>query len=162
MIKNLIYEGKENKNYLISDDGRIFNSDGHEMTQFKTNAGYMRVKLSRGIKRGMYLVHRLVAMTFIDNPNEYPIINHKDNDRCNNDVKNLEWCNNSYNQKQRFKSCKGTKARLVAQITLDGKFVRLWNTPKDVFNSLGIQAQNISKVCRGERKQAGGYKWVYE
>lgn len=161
-MRNIVINGEVNLYYLISEDGKVFNIDGKEMTLFKTKNGYVRVKLSRGVKRGMYLVHRLVAETYINNDDMFPIVNHKNNIRHDNRVSNLEWCDNSYNQKQRFLNIRGTKSKPVIQYTLDGCFVKEWSTPKEVYEVLGIQAQNISKVCRGVRKQTGGFVWRYK
>ena len=158
----LIYDGKVITHYLIDTEGKVYTEQGDELTAFQSVNGYLRVKLSKGVKRGMYLVHRLVAMTFIDNPNNYPIVHHKDENRSNNSISNLEWCNNSYNQKQRFKNRIGTKAKPVIQLTLDGEVIKEWDTPREVYKELGIQSQNISKVCLGLRNQAGGYKWKYK
>lgn len=74
--RKAVINGKENEFYYVDTLGNVENVEGHVMTQFKTRNGYMRVKLSRGTKRGMYLVHRIVAETFIDNPDELPIVNH--------------------------------------------------------------------------------------
>ena len=162
MRKNLIYEGKTIPHYLVDPSGKIYTAQGEELTQFQSYNGYMRVKLSKGVNRGMYLVHRLVAMTFLENPNDYPVVHHKDADRCNNSVDNLEWCNNSHNQMERFRGSVGTKAKPVIQLTMAGEFVKEWITPVKVFRELGIHPQNISKVCRGLRKQAGGFRWKYK
>lgn len=59
--------------------------------------GYMFVSLSKDDKKKTFYVHRMVAKAFIPNPNNYPQINHKDEDRKNNCVDNLEWCTNKYN-----------------------------------------------------------------
>ena len=162
MRKILIYEGKPIPYYLVDSCGKIFTEQGDELTQFQSNNGYMRVKLSKGVNRGMYLVHRLVAMTFIENSNGYPVVHHRDTNRGNNSVDNLEWCNNSYNQKERFVGCVGTKAKPVIQLTLAGDYIREWESPVVAYRALGIQAQNISKVCRGLRHRAGGYRWRYK
>ena len=59
--------------------------------------GYYRVHLSVNGERKHYLVHRLVAEAFIPNPNNLPCVNHKDEDKTNNSVDNLEWCDVAYN-----------------------------------------------------------------
>ena len=158
----LTVQGNINTNYLIDTEGNVYTADGKPLTQFQSHNGYMRVKLSKGIERKMYLVHRLVADTFLENPYNYPIVHHKDGNRENNSVSNLEWCNNSHNQKERFIGIRGTKAKPVLQFTLSGEFVKEWETPKEVFEQTGIQSQNISKVCKGIRRQAGGYVWAYK
>lgn len=162
-MRKLVCNGIISECYLVDEDGQIYNIEGKKMTYHRSNNGYDRVKLGRDIPRRMYLVHRIVAETYIDNPNNLPIVNHKNNVRHDNCVSNLEWCNNSYNQKQRFRSGhKGTKNKKVAQIDINtGAVIKVWETPKEVYRELGIQAQNISKVCRGLRNQAGGYRWIY-
>lgn len=100
------YEGK----YQVSNEGRVKSLDYHRQgfeKVLKPNThvrGYKRVGLSDG--KGiitLYFVHRLVAKAFIPNPNNYPMINHKDENPANNNVENLEWCtaqyNNTYNDR---------------------------------------------------------------
>ena len=90
------YEGL----YEISNIGEIRNSKGEiKKSQFKkgVNTHYKEVSLSKAGKKKRFLVHRLVAKSFIPNPNNYPIINHKDENGTNNCVDNLEWCNHRYN-----------------------------------------------------------------
>lgn len=163
-MKNIIIGGKENNYYQVDRMGNVFNKDGHQMTLFKSNNGYLRVKLSVGCKRGMYLVHRLVASTYVNNPHGYPIVNHKNSVRDDNTADNLEWATNSMNQLQRFREngFKGTKRRPVLQIEIHtGTVVRTWESAIDAHIDTGIQRSNIYKVCRGLRKAAGGYKWEY-
>ena len=134
------------------------------MTNHLMNNGYERVKLSVGVKRGMYLVHRIVAETYIENPNEYPIVNHLNSVRNDNRVENLEWTSNSKNQLQRFRENghKGTKRKPVKQIDPSTReVIKVWESPIDVTRSVGIAYQNISKVCRGHRRTAGGFSWEY-
>lgn len=93
------YEGL----YQVSNTGRVrsLNYNGTRKTkvlkQGTNKDGYKRIKLYKDGKFKVYLVHRLVALAFIPNPNNYPIINHKDENRWNNNVDNLEWCTYKYN-----------------------------------------------------------------
>ena len=88
-------EGYEN--YQISDTGIVMNKKtGKELKQ-QEKKGYMNVNLFKNGKKINKLVHRLVAQTFIPNPNDYPQINHKDENPKNNKVNNLEWCTAKYN-----------------------------------------------------------------
>lgn len=101
--------------YAVTREGRIWS---HEKTWAAGNyknegehpahwlapyisksTGYPRVNLSKNRKSYVFYVHRLVAMTFIPNPNNFPIVNHKDCDKTNNTVENLEWCTSEYNAK---------------------------------------------------------------
>lgn len=145
-MKHAIINGKENKYYYVDKLGRIFNKNGHEMKQHESYNGYLRVKLSVGVKRGMYLVHRIVAETFIANPKQFPIVNHLDSNRSNNNVLNLEWTDNSGNQLQRYRKNghKGTKRRPVYQMDkVTYEILRIWESPIDAEKALGIAHQNI-------------------
>lgn len=157
----MLVNGVETPFYSVTPEGEVFNSKGHLMTKFLTRDGYFRVKLSQGVKRGMYRVNRLVAENFIPNPNEFPIVNHLNNLRTDNRVENLEWCTNSINQLQRFKNMSGTRAKPVEMCELDGTPIRVFSTPLEAFQETGIQRQNIAKVARGERVSAGGFYWRY-
>ena len=92
------YEGL----YEISNTGQIRNAKGEiKKSQIKKDkhTNYREISLWRNGTHKRFLVHRLVAIAFIPNPNDYPIINHKDQNGMNNCVDNLEWCNHSYNNR---------------------------------------------------------------
>lgn len=94
-------KGYENK-YQISNLGRVkaldYRRTGKEqIISIKNNKGYSEVALWKDSKRKMFMVHRLVAQAFIPNPNNLPQVNHKDENKTNNIVENLEWCTQSYN-----------------------------------------------------------------
>lgn len=86
-------------NYQISNYGRVWNKKKQKYIPFYiTNSGYCQVHMyAINGKRKNELIHRLVALTFIENPNNLPEVNHKDKNKMNNTVENLEWCNRSYN-----------------------------------------------------------------
>lgn len=81
---------------LNCKDGKIKHRKGHLLSP-KTDEGYFRVSLSKDGVKKLYKVHRLVAMAFIPNPDNLPVVNHKDEDKKNNKVENLEWCTVQYN-----------------------------------------------------------------
>lgn len=88
------YEGY----YEVSDLGRVMNSKtGYILTPYPNEKGYLRVILFKNGKMSHKRIHRLVADAFIPNPMNYPHINHKDENKTNNCVNNLEWCNPKYN-----------------------------------------------------------------
>ena len=70
---------------------------GKQMKQCLKNNGYKSVSLTKGGATKAFYVHRLVAEAFIPNPDNLPMVNHKDEDKTNNFVENLEWCTNNYN-----------------------------------------------------------------
>ena len=157
--------GTANPYYFIDKKGNIINLEGHKMTLHKTVAGYLRVKLSRGCKRGMYSVHRLVGNTFLDNSENYPVINHIDGVKDNNCVENLEWCTHQHNNLHTIKlNGKPTHCcKKIDQIDLvTGEIVASFDSMTEAMEVTGIQKTNISKVCRGERPYAGGYFWKYK
>ena len=92
-IKN--YEGL----YTINENGEIKNSKGELRKINYAKNGYCIIDLYKHNIRKTYFVHRLVAEAFIPNPNNYKLINHIDGDKNNNNIKNLEWCTYSYNNK---------------------------------------------------------------
>ena len=84
--------------YYITEEGKVLSSMSgqlKELKQRRTNHGYKDIK----IQGKNYRIHRLVAQAFIPNPENLPQVNHKDTNKANNHVSNLEWCDNSYNQK---------------------------------------------------------------
>ena len=98
MIKNI----EKITGYKIDSSGNVFNTKGKKMyTRIKKKSGYEVIKIGDRRKSGIvkeYVVHRLVAEAFIENPENKPFVNHKDRNRLNNCVDNLEWVNNKQNQ----------------------------------------------------------------
>ena len=97
------YEGK----YKINESGIVVNDNGHVMRTAVSNAGYLRTTLeiieNGRLVRNNESIHRLVAETFIPNPNNLPVVMHKDNDPLNNHVSNLKWGTQSENIRQAFR-----------------------------------------------------------
>ena len=129
----------------------------------KTKNGYVKVLLSGDTHR-QYLIHRLVAEAFIPNPNNYGEINHKDEDKSNNAVNNLEWCTRSYNI--RYGSWRDKLiarfGRPVLQYTLDGSFVNEFRSMGEAMAKTGINSGSICRCCKGIIKRTGNYIWKYK
>lgn len=109
-----------------------------------------------------FKVHRLVAEAFIDNPNNLAIVNHKDENKQNNIVDNLEWCDSKYNTNYGSAIQKKIQKlnKEVFQYTLDNKLVRKYTSRKETSN-YGFNPSCVGGCCRGERKMHKGYKWSY-
>jgi len=89
-------------NYLIYQDGRVFSKNKNRFLVLSNNTyGYLYVKLYKNGKKTHSFIHRLIAIHYIPNPNNYPVIDHKDRNRQNNNIDNLRWCNHSQNMQNK-------------------------------------------------------------
>ena len=126
--------------------------------------GYESVLLCANNSPKFYYIHRLVATAFIPNPDNLSQVNHKDENKANNCISNLEWCTQKYNlnygtgNKRRARS----KSKKVLQFKTDGTFVKEWESTMDAQRNLGFDHANISKCCRNIRKSAYGFLWKYK
>lgn len=90
--------------FRASPDGTVFGKRKRPMLGHVDKSGYRNVLFSESGKTKQYLVHRLIAITFIPNPNDLPMVNHKDGNKLNNSVENLEWCTRSENTKHSYEN----------------------------------------------------------
>lgn len=137
-----------------------------------TWAGYCRVALFKDGKYFKYPIHRLVAIHFIPNPNEYDQVNHKDGNKQNNHVDNLEWCNASQNILHRYHVLgfvaprkgvinKSPHMKSVVQLSLSGEEIRTFLSSADAGRS-GFNPTHVSGCCNGKRLTHKGFKWKYK
>lgn len=162
------------KLYYVYTNGQIYSTVRKRILRpNKIRNGYYQYALYKNGKRHMRLGHKLVAEAFLPNPNNYPIINHKDENKTNNAVNNLEWCTHSYNVKySAYKSTEHYKklatlhknqlSKRVVQIDSQGSLVRSYESITEAAEQTGINRGNIASVCCGNRKTAGGYIWKYK
>ena len=124
--------------------------------------GYLFVNLCKNGKVKLYYVHRLVAESFIPNPNNYPIINHKDENKTNNSVGNLEWCSYRYNNTYgtRTEKCSKKMSKPILQYTLDGVLVREWESIAECGRN-GFNSECVCMCCKGKIKTHKKYIWKY-
>lgn len=137
--------------------------EGKELTISQNNKGYCIAKLWVNGKGKKYFVHRLVAEAFIDNPNKYPVINHKDENPLNNNVENLEWCSYSYNNSYGTKPERVRKAlnKPIYQLDKQTKeIIKEWNCANEVAKNFNCSRGRISGWCQ-DYAEAEGYIWCY-
>lgn len=120
--------------------------------------GYLFVNLFKNNKQKTITIHRLVAEAFIPNTDNLPMINHKDENKQNNNVNNLEWCTSSYNNNYGTRTERCSKP--VVQYTLDGEFVREWKSIRECGRN-GFNSGCVCMCCRGELKTYKKYIWKY-
>ena len=145
--------------YQVSNLGRVRNLV-YGLKPWKHNAGYRAVTLYSGNLKKKKLVHRLVAEAFLPNPDNLPQVNHKNGDRTDNRVENLEWCTNQGNALHSVYTLgrdSNKPKRPVVCLTTGEKYASVTLAAKAV----GGNSQNICKCCRGERKHHKGLAWAY-
>ncbi len=133
-----------------------------------TADGYIRVSLSKdGIKKSAYL-HRLVAEHFIPNPCNLPEVNHKDGDKANCRLDNLEWIDRKGNEKHAWdnglKTTKGAghfNSKPIIQMDVQGNVIGRFVNSTDMTIRTGFERSVVQRCCRGNIKHAYGFKWSY-
>jgi hypothetical protein len=198
--KNLSLEDIENEQwadingydgmYQISDMGRVKSyvrkgpriknakSNGKILKQHLTsNKKYLFVCLLHKENKEQILVHRLVGIHFIPNPENKPEVNHKKGIKTDNRATELEWNTVSENRlhayriglidKSKIRSMLGNfgalhhNSKKVNQFSINGEFIKMYNGTREAMRETGINQSNISKACNGAYPHTGGFKWKY-
>ena len=164
------YEGL----YEVSNFGRVVSlnfantGEKRELAQSTNTNGYKQVGLCKDHTHKRFVVHRLVCEAFIENPNGYVQANHKDENKANNTVDNLEWCTHTYNQNY------GTRNKRVSEKMTNGKLSKpviatLSDGSEEYYPSIAQASRDLGGECKGHiwgvihgtRNTARGRKWRY-
>lgn len=148
---------------LVSSEERTQFTKGRILKQQDNSNGYLKVCFRVNGKHVNKLIHRLVAQTFISNPDNLPQVNHLDCNIKNNYVDNLEFCSASYNQKYREKfgiSNTESKGHPLFAINLKTFEVSHFRSQREASRELGVSQSSIGFVIRGRRRAAGGFWFV--
>lgn len=148
------YQNKKGKWYL----GHIVNVNSVD------KYGYPRITLSdeQGAHKCVH-VHRIVATAFVENPNHYNIVNHKDENKKNNKATNLEWCTNKYNLTYgtRPQRCGEKTRKPIAMIDSDGVVIKRFTSLSEAAKFIKRSISTISAAAHHPNRTAAGYKWRY-
>lgn len=157
------YEGL----YQISNMGRVKTMPRTRVhggiLKYDCCKGYYRVSLSKYGKSKHYFVHRLVAQEFIPNPNNFNIINHKDENPQNNCVDNLEWCTHVYNLMYGNRRAKviEKERKPVNRYSMNGDLIQTHYSIQQAARDIQRNASPIYNCCSGKQTSAYGYLWSY-
>lgn len=173
------YEGR----YKVSNLGNVKSLLGKKERILKSlnhTEGYYKVILYKENIAKNKCIHRLVAEAFIDNPQNKKDINHKDGNKHNNNVSNLEWCTRKENvihawklglakvtirQKENYKRMVKIRTKKmsiqVCQYDLMGNYIKTWESMNEAGRKLHILPSNICSCCKGKLNKTGGYIWRY-
>jgi len=167
--------------YQISNNGLIRSINYRNTGKVKIltptyNSQWYEIRsLYRYGVRKSFLVHRLVGMLFISNPDKKPQINHKDWNPKNNRVENLEWCTNSENMQHSFNELwrisstpmkwkfwkDNHLSKKVKMYSVDNQYIKTWNWIREIARHFNIAPWNFSKCCLWKAKTAAWFKWEY-
>lgn len=136
-----------------------YTQEYHECKPIDNGNGYLRFNWTSNRKHHTVYIHRLVALAFIDNPNGYPEVNHKDENKSNNAADNLEWCDRTYNANY------GTKPERTAQknkmkIKCNETGI-IYGSLKEAATDMNVRNTAISNCLNGRSKSSCGYTWSY-
>lgn len=151
------YEGL----YQISHRGVVRSLVSNRlMKPYQNNNGYLKVDLYKSGKREHRYIHRLVAEAYIQNVGNKNEINHKDEDKTNNCVENLEYCDRTYNMN--YGTVRQRSAEKIRKAVFCTELNRLFKSISEASRETGICLQSISLCCLGKQSTAGTLHWRFE
>jgi hypothetical protein len=167
--------------YQVSNTGLVRNAvTGKVLTPIRKYDGYLVVNLSDRRKVKQIMVHRLVAETFIPNPERLEVVNHIDGNKGNPEVENLEWVTFSENSKHAYRiglshiseKCRKAASRIAAengakttckavmQRDNSGQLIRKFPSVREAERITGVPRSGIIRACKSKMFSAGGFRWT--
>ena len=167
--RTAIVNGESYENYQVSNLGRLMSLNygrtgkSKLMKPIDNSNGYLFVNLCKNGKRKITTIHRLVAEAFLPNPDNLPEVNHKDENKENNRVDNLEWISpkGNCNHGTRNERVAKTKSKPVLQLSLTGELIREWESTRECGRN-GFNQGAVAACCRGEKPQYKGFIFKYK
>ena len=162
MWKKFIYEGQET-DYSVSTEGEVRKDTTNYILSQSSQQDYKFVGLIINGKQKRMRVHRMVALTFIDNPDNKPYVNHINGNRSDNNVENLEWATPSENTQHAVNTglFKSGRTRAVIQYNLNGEQMATFESASEAARQTGGSQSKITMCCRRQRDSANDYQWRY-
>ena len=169
-MENTFITIKDYPNYEINMLGIIKNKKTGRVVKTFVNNHYYKVNLrDNNYVKSLYL-HRLLATTFIPNPNDFPEVNHIDGNKLNYSLDNLEWCDSRQNKiharlnglQISKRSSENKLSKKVGQYDLTNNLIKVWDCVMDIERDLGIKNGAISNCCLGKSKTSGKFIWRYQ
>ena len=156
---------KRNPNYKVNKNGQVLSIGKNKILSPKvSHDDYLRIQLWRDGKCEYVAIHILVAETFLDKPDYAEVVNHKDGNKQNNIVDNLEWVTQSENIKHAFRTglshrqINGKLSKKIDQYDLQGNYIKTWESTMEIERQLKICHGGISKACKHKYSTKNGRK----
>lgn len=171
----MITKIKNYPNYGVDENGNVYSLPRQYKPKLQklkpraNNKGYLQVQIYNEFGVYKALIHRLVAETFIPNPKNKPEVNHKDGNKNDNSVNNLEWVTRKENVQnaiergtayQNMSGFDNHRGKLIAQYDINGKLIKIWPSTRSIEYELGFAHPNIIKACKKNLVRYG-FKWKY-
>lgn len=155
---------KESPGYYITDNGDVYSRRGsgrfRKLAPSKNMINdYLFVRL--GHEKKKKYIHRLVYETFVGFSGDKKIINHKNGNKQDNRLENLEECDHTYNLIYAYYHGQ-RKLKPVVQLALNGRILNEYQTAKEAYEKTGVARSGICNCCKGKRLSSGGYQWKYK
>ena len=162
MWKKFIYEGIET-DYSVSTEGEVRKDTTNYILSQSSQQDYKFVTLLINGQQKRMRVHRMVAMTFIENPDNKPYVNHINGIRYDNNVENLEWVTQSENIQHAVKTglMQSGRKKAVIQYNLNGDRMATFESASEAARQTGGSQSKITMCCKRQRETANDYQWRY-
>ena len=161
-------ETKYENVFVNEDDLEIYRKtkcgEYYKISKWVDSLGYYMVSFRINGKKYWKRLHRLIAEALIPNPDNYPQVNHKDGNKLNNKIDNLEWCNNSYNTKEAYESglYKSKKECPIRAIDKENGKIFEFNSIRKCATELGLNRKTITSILKGDKKTNNyNYEFAY-
>lgn len=154
------YEGL----YKVNNLGKVIKlgKNIRFMTPCKDRCGYLFIRLTKNGKRKTKMLHDVIGEAFIPNPNNLPEINHKDENKLNNNLDNLEWCNRQYNNNYGTRTQRASQKayKKVYKYDTNMEFIKEYNSVQETLED-NFEPKHVSDCALGKRKTHKGFIWSY-